>query len=107
MRTKLTLALALVLAPLALSGGVLNTVINSSLSKAVHTDEIGGILGLSSSADSLSRVIAPALGGFLLERGGTAAPGFFGAVLLLIFIPYAWKKIIGNIIPHAEQKKTA
>ena len=88
--------LLVVLAPLALSGGVLNTVINSSLSKVVHADEIGGILGISSSLDSLSRVISPALGGYLLEHGGTWAPGLFGSVLLVLFLPYAWKKILGG-----------
>lgn len=39
--------LLLVLAPLSFAGGVLNTVLNSALSKSVYSEEIGGTLGLS------------------------------------------------------------
>jgi DHA1 family tetracycline resistance protein-like MFS transporter len=72
-----------VLAPTAVAGGVLNTVINSALTKAVRPVEIGGTLGLSSALESLTRVIAPALGGALLQTWGPAAPGLFAAALCL------------------------
>jgi len=39
--------LLVVLAPLALAGGTLNTVLNSLLTKSVAADEVGGTLGLS------------------------------------------------------------
>ena len=88
--------LLIVLIPLALSGGILNTVINSSLSKSVPSEEVGGILGLSVSMDSLSRVIAPAVGGYLLEAINTSAPGVFGSAVLLLTAPYIWRKIVKN-----------
>jgi DHA1 family tetracycline resistance protein-like MFS transporter len=72
-----------VLAPTAVAGGVLNTVINSALTKAVRPVEIGGTLGFSSALESLTRVIAPSLGAALLQAWGTAAPGLFAALLCL------------------------
>ncbi|MFN2146020.1 MAG: MFS transporter, partial [Anaerolineales bacterium] len=55
-------ALLIILAPTALAGGVLNTVISSALTKTVSRQEVGGLLGLSASLESLTRVIAPTLG---------------------------------------------
>ena len=75
-------SLAVILLPLTLSGGVLNTKLQALLTESVHKDEIGGILGISSSLDSFTRVIAPILGGFLLSGFGVSAPGFFGSILL-------------------------
>lgn len=52
--------LLIVLIPISF-GGILNTVINSVLSKSVYPEEIGGTLGISSSLESLTRVISPVL----------------------------------------------
>jgi DHA1 family tetracycline resistance protein-like MFS transporter len=86
--------LLVVLAPLALSSGVLNTVVNSSITKSVYHEEVGGALGLSSSLESLTRVIAPAIGGFLLERLGPPALGLFGALILAWVVFYVWRRLI-------------
>jgi DHA1 family tetracycline resistance protein-like MFS transporter len=86
--------LLVVLAPLALSSGVLNTVVNSAITKSVYHEEVGGALGLSSSLDSLTRVIAPAVGGFLLERLGPSAMGLFGALILAWVLFYVWRRLI-------------
>jgi DHA1 family tetracycline resistance protein-like MFS transporter len=83
-------ALLIILAPTALAGGVLNTVISSALTKTVTRQEVGGLLGLSSSLESLTRVIAPTIGGFLLGQLGTWSPGVFGAVLLVGLFAYVW-----------------
>jgi MFS transporter, DHA1 family, tetracycline resistance protein len=81
--------LLVVLAPTALAGGILNTVLSSALTTAVAPQEIGGILGLGASIDSLTRVFAPALGGALLSGLGAWAPGLFGALILAALSPYA------------------
>jgi hypothetical protein len=39
-------ALILVLTPIGIARGVLNTLLTSALTKAVHRDEVGGILGV-------------------------------------------------------------
>lgn len=68
--------------PIALFGGLLGTLLSSTLTKAVAPHEIGGILGLYSAMDSSTRVIGPIIGGILLQQIGTWAPGTFGAVLM-------------------------
>lgn len=75
--------LLVVLTPTAIAGGVLNTLLSSILTKAVEPQEIGGILGLGASIESATRIIAPILGGYLLQAFGTWSPGAFGAVLML------------------------
>jgi MFS transporter, DHA1 family, tetracycline resistance protein len=86
--------LLLVILPLSLSGGVLNTVMQSSISKSVSRDEIGGILGISTSLDALTRVIAPSVGGFLLGYFGRWAPGVFTAILMAWAVSFAYRRII-------------
>ncbi len=86
--------------PLALSAGIFNTVINSSLSRIVREAEIGGILGISAAVESATRIIAPSLGGYLLAEIGLWAPGLFSALILLGLLPYAYKHFIRA--PHPD-----
>ena len=86
--------LLIVMLPLALSGGVLNTVIQSSISKSVSREEVGGILGVSASLEAITRVIAPTVGGLLLERIGRFAPGIFSALLMVWAVSFAYRHII-------------
>ena len=83
--------LYVVLIPLALAGGVFNTVINSALSKIVDEQEIGGMLGISASVESSTRIFAPSMGAYLLSEWGLWAPGFISAIIILAVIPFAWK----------------
>lgn len=85
--------LLFIMIPLSFSGGILNTVINSAISKSVTPMEIGGILGLSSSIESLTRVIAPTLGGILLGRLGPSAPGMFSGLLMTALISYVYRNV--------------
>lgn len=86
--------LLVVLLPLALSGGVLNTVIQSYISKSVNRDEVGGILGIAASLEAVTRVIAPTVGGYLLGSIGTWAPGVFSALLMVWAVTFAYRRII-------------
>jgi DHA1 family tetracycline resistance protein-like MFS transporter len=85
--------LLIILIPIAFSAGILNTVINSALTKSVPAVEFGGILGLSTSLESATRVIAPSLGGYLLERLGTSAPGVLGGIVLIWLSTYIYRYI--------------
>lgn len=89
--------LLIILAPTALAGGVLNTVISSALTKTVRQREVGGLLGLSASLESLTRVVAPTLGGILLGQLGTWSPGVFSAILLAGLFVYVWRVIYDRI----------
>jgi DHA1 family tetracycline resistance protein-like MFS transporter len=91
--------LLVVLVPLALAGGVLNTVLNSALTKVVYPEEVGGTLGLSASLESATRVLAPSMGGILLGQIGTWAPGIFGTVLMVWVATFAWRKLIRHPDP--------
>lgn len=85
--------LALVVPPLAFGLAVGQTVMTSALSKAVGRDEVGGVLGIQTSIMSLTRVIAPVVGGLLLGQVATWAPGLFAGLLSLAVVPYAWKTL--------------
>jgi DHA1 family tetracycline resistance protein-like MFS transporter len=86
--------LLVIMLPLALGGGMLNTVINSAITKAVTREEIGGTLGISTSLESVSRVIAPSAGGFLLQNLGAWAPGVASATLMVWAIWFTYRRII-------------
>ncbi len=91
--------LLVVLIPIALAGGVFTTVISSALSKSVGFQEIGGILGLSTSLESASRVAGPTIGGALLQWLGTAAPGVFGAILTGVLASFVWRRVVNGPAP--------
>jgi DHA1 family tetracycline resistance protein-like MFS transporter len=86
--------LLVVMAPLAISGGVLNTVVQSAISKSVSREEVGGMLGISSSLEAFTRVIAPTVGGFLLQNLGVWAPGIFSALVMAWVVTFAYRRII-------------
>ena len=92
--------LLLILAPNAIAGGILNTLLSSTLTKAVAPHEIGGILGLSASIESSTRIIAPTLGGYLLQQVGTWAPGLAGAVILAGLLVYVWVTLYNHPVVH-------
>jgi len=86
--------LLVVLLPLAFAGGVLNTVIQSTITKAVERQEVGGILGLTTSLEAVTRVIAPSAGGILLQSLGVWAPGVFSAILMGVGLVFTYLRII-------------
>lgn len=88
-----TWVLVLVVPPLAFGLAVGQTVMTSALSKAVGRDEVGGVLGIQTSIMSLTRVIAPVIGGLLLGQIATWAPGLFAGLLTLAVLPYAWRTL--------------
>jgi DHA1 family tetracycline resistance protein-like MFS transporter len=97
--------LLVLMAPTSMAGGLLNTLLSSTLTKAVAPQEIGGILGFSASIESLTRVIAPTLGGFLLTALGVWAPGLLGAVILAGTAVYVWITIYNHPIALSMNQK--
>jgi len=99
--------LYVVMTPTALAGGLLNTLLSSTLTKAVASQEIGGILGLSTAVESSTRIFAPILGGILLQQIGTWAPGAFGAVVMTGLSFYVFMTIFNHpIAATLKQNKT-
>jgi DHA1 family tetracycline resistance protein-like MFS transporter len=91
--------LAVVVIPVALTTGVLNTVINSAISWAVPPQEMGDSLGTAGALESLSRVIAPTVGGLLLGALGAWAPGVLAATILAGLSAFAWRRLIARRAP--------
>ena len=96
--TPSVLWLLVVLTPTAIAGGILNTLLSSTLTKAVQPQEIGGILGFSASIESSTRILAPILGGYLLQSLGTWSPGAFGAVVMAGLSVYIFFTIFNHPI---------
>jgi len=97
--TPSVLVLLVVMIPMAFTTGVLNTVINSAITRVVSPQEIGGALGIASSLESLSRVISPAAGGWLLGSVGLWAPGLAGAIIMAGIAAFAWLRLIAHPDP--------
>ena len=93
------LLLLIVLIPLSAGGGILNTVLNSLLSKSVTPEEVGGTLGLGTSVESATRVVAPALGGYLLGQFGPWGPALFCTLLMAWVSTFIWRRIVANPDP--------
>ncbi len=100
--TPSLLVLLIVLIPLAFSGGVLSTVVNSALTKVVSVEEIGGILGLSAALESATRVISPTLGGVLLDILGAWAPGIVAALITAWLTIFVWRRVYPQKIAVQE-----
>jgi len=98
--------LLVVLTPTALSGGILNTLLSSTLTKAVQPQEIGGILGLGSAIESATRIFAPIIGGYLLQSFGTWSPGTFGAVLMIGITIYIFFNIYNHPVASEIRAKS-
>jgi DHA1 family tetracycline resistance protein-like MFS transporter len=101
------IGLIIVLTPTAVSGGILNTLLSSTLTKAVEPQEVGGILGLSASVESSTRILAPIIGGALLQQYGTSAPGVFGALVMTGVFFYVMAKIYNHPIVATQPSPSA
>lgn len=76
------LPMLIVLMP-ALSYGlaVTNTISTSALTKAVHQDEVGGILGVTTSIQAATRIPGPIIAGWLIQYSAVWSPGVLAGAL--------------------------
>lgn len=91
--------LLIVLIPISVGGGILNTVLSSVLTKSVQQEEVGGTLGLAASVESSTRVIAPALGGWLLGQFGPSGPALFCGMVMVWVTTFIWRRLVANPDP--------
>lgn len=85
--------LLLLMPALSVGLAVSNTMITSALTTSVHRDEVGGIMGTQASIQSFTRIPAPVIAGFLIQRVGVWAPGALAGVVALSMVPYAYQKL--------------
>jgi len=86
--------LLVVLAPIALAGGVLGVVMTSQLTKSVYRDEVGGTLGLSASMQTLAQIVSPVLGGVLLGTVGTWSIGLLAGLIMALALMVARRRVL-------------
>lgn len=60
---------------------VSNTISTSALTKAVHRDEVGGVLGLNTSIQAFTRIPAPIIAGALIQYSAVWAPGVLSGLI--------------------------
>lgn len=85
--------LVVVLPFLSLGMAVSNTIVGSALTKAVYSEEVAGVIGLSTAVGSLMRIPAPAAAGALLGVGAWA-PGVLAGLLTVAVVPFAYRRLI-------------
>lgn len=95
--------------PLAGGGWIANTLLASNISKAVAPEEIGGMLGISTAVENITRVISPAIGGLLFGSIGMWALGVYSAVMILSAVWVTYRRILVHeekavkLAPTAEE----
>lgn len=67
--------------PMVMSGALLNTIANSSITKNVPETATGTSLGLSMATHSIIRAVSPTVGGYMYSWIGYASFGLLGFVL--------------------------
>lgn len=71
-----------------ISAGILNTVLRSALTRVVRADEAGGTLGMMAAVSGVARLVAPIMGGKLIDLH-TAGPGLLAGTICMIFAGYS------------------
>lgn len=87
--------------PLAIGGGILRPAINSLITKRIEHQEVGGMLGISSSFSSAANAIAPLIGGIMFQALGPRSPFLAGGILMAILLFIA----VRAITPGREETK--
>jgi DHA1 family tetracycline resistance protein-like MFS transporter len=90
--------LLIILAPIALSAGILNTLLTSQLTKAVYKEDVGGTLGLANSMQTLAQIFTPGIGGFILSTLGAWSLGLSSS----LFMVFAFLTSMGKQTRHMD-----
>ena len=96
--TRQIWVLLIILAPIALGAGILNTLLSSQLTKAVYKEDVGGTLGLSSSIQTVAQIATPGMGGLILSTLGPWALGVTSSIFML----FAFLTAIGKHTRHSD-----
>ncbi len=85
--------------PATIGGSVLQSTINSFLTKRVSKGEIGGILGISAALVSLANAAGPLIGGALFKFVSPTATLLFQGLLMAVLLPFAVRTLKGEERP--------
>ena len=90
--------LLIILAPIALSAGILNTLLTSQITKAVYKEDVGGTLGLANSMQTVAQIATPGMGGLILSNLGPWALGVSSS----LFMIFAFLSTLGKNTRHSD-----
>lgn len=76
------LMVVLVLTPIC--AGTMNVALRSSMTRVVDQEEVGTMLGVQASVESLTRAVGPILGAGLIDFVNAGAPGVFSFATLML-----------------------
>jgi DHA1 family tetracycline resistance protein-like MFS transporter len=76
--------LLVILAPIALGAGILNTLLTSQLTKSVYKEDVGGTLGLANSMQTVAQIVTPGAGGLLLTISGPWSLGVISSFFMVL-----------------------
>jgi multidrug resistance protein len=82
---------------IAIGQGLCYPSLTSLLTKVAPKEEVGSLLGISSSIGSLSRVVGPILAGFLYDRA--SAPGGFYGLAVVVAMASLWDIALRRVAP--------
>ncbi|MEJ2349210.1 MAG: MFS transporter [Anaerolineales bacterium] len=89
--------------PASIGGGILQPSINSLITKRIHQDEVGGMLGISAAFLSGANAVAPLVGGAFFQALGSTAPFLFGGALMGVL----WLASLKLLKPGREERRPA
>jgi DHA1 family tetracycline resistance protein-like MFS transporter len=89
--------------PASVGGGILQPSINSLITKRIHQDEVGGMLGISAAFLSGANAVAPLVGGAFFQALGSTAPFLFGGALMGVL----WLASLKLLKPGREEREPA
>lgn len=89
------LMIVCVLTPI--SAGSVGAALRSTITKVVEPDEVGKMLGVQASVESMTRAIGPLLGAGLMDAIGTGAPGIFCSIFLILLWLFLGKKLSESV----------
>jgi len=88
---------------LAFGTGVIRPILTSKLTKTVKREETGSVLGVNNALTSIGQIIAPILGGIILQFLPTQTlPILSAAIFALIFL--LWKWAFGNSTQEEKEQ---
>ncbi len=102
--TATQLVLAMTVA--ALGFGILSPALNTAISVRGDNDVQGGLMGVTRSATTLSRVVGPAMGGMIFAVVGRHAPYFAGALIMAVVAIVAMLALFNRRAQTETQTKT-
>lgn len=96
--------LAIVIIPISFAAAIQSVLQKSQLSKSSSAKNQGMVMGVSTSLESFTRVLAPIAGGVMLSRIGYWAPGVFSSIVLIIPLITISAYKIGNRTLASEEE---